>query len=111
MSAVVVSYRLKPGVTPADFERWVREVDQPTLRGLARVKAMDTFRIERPLFGEGTENRGDGPAPSMRYVELFHIPDLAGFLAEDLPGATMQAVLAQFEGFAEAPEFLVAEKL
>ena len=103
MSAVVVSYRLKPGVTPADFERWVREVDQPTLRGLARVKAMDTFRIERPLFGEGD--------PSVRYVELFHIPDLAGFLAEDLPGAAMQAVLAQFEGFAEAPEFLVAEKL
>lgn len=103
MSAVIISYKLKPGVTRADFEHWVRTVDQPALRGLARVKAFDTFRIERRLMGDG--------APSAHYVELFHIPDLAGFMGEDLPGAAMQQVMAQFSGFTEAPEFLVAEKL
>ena len=103
MSAVIISYTLKPGVTPADFENWVRSVDQPTLRGLARVKAFDTFRIERLLMGEG--------APSAHYVELFHIPDLDGFMAEDMAGETMQGIMAQFAGFADSPEFLVAEKL
>ena len=103
MSAVIIRYNLKPGVTPADFEHWVRTVDQPTLRGLARVKAFDTFRIERLLMGEGE--------PSAQYLELFHIPDLAGFMTEDMASAAMQAVMAQFDGFADAPEFLVAEKL
>jgi hypothetical protein len=103
MSAVIISYRLKPGVARADFEHWVRAVDQPTLRGFARVKAFDTFRIERLLIGEDEA--------STHYVELFHIPDLDGFMAEDMPGETMQAIMAQFAGFAEAPEFMVAEKL
>lgn len=103
MSAVIIRYKLNPGVTPADFEHWVRTVDQPTLRGMARVEAFDTFRIERLLMGEGE--------PSANYIELFDIPDLDGFMTEDMAGATMQAVMAQFAGFAEAPEFLVAEKL
>src|ERR1700741_277174 len=103
MSAVIISYRLNPGVTPADFEHWVRTVDQPTPRGMARVKAFDTFRIERLLIGEGE--------PSAHYVELFHIPDLAGFMGEDMAGETMQAIMVQFGGFAAAPEFMVAEKL
>jgi hypothetical protein len=103
MSAVIISYRLKQGVSPADFEHWVRTVDQPTLRGFARVKAFDTFRVERLLMGEGE--------PSVGYVELFHIPDLDGFMAEEMAGAKMQAIMAQFSGFAEAPEFMVAEKL
>jgi hypothetical protein len=103
MSAVIISYKLNPGVTPADFEHWVKTVDQPTLRGFARVKAFDTFRVERLLMGEGE--------PSVQYVELFHIPDLDGFMSEDMTGETMQGMLAQFAGFAAAPEFLVAEKL
>ena len=103
MSAVIISYKLKPGVSPADFEHWVKTVDQPTLRGFARVKAFDTFRIERLLMGEGT--------PSVQYVELFHIPDLDGFMTEEMAGEAMQSVMAQFTGFADAPEFMVAEKL
>jgi hypothetical protein len=103
MSAVIISYKLKQGVTPADFEHWVKTVDQPTLRGLARVKACDTFRVERLLMGEGE--------PSAHYVELFHIPDLDGFMTEDMVGATMQGIMAQFDGFVAVPEFMVAEKL
>jgi hypothetical protein len=103
MSAVIISYRLNPGVTPADFENWVRTVDQPTLRGMARVRAFDTFRVERLLMGEGE--------PSAQYVEIFHIPDLDGFMTEDMAGETMQGIMAQFGGFAAAPEFVVAEKL
>ena len=103
MSAVIISYRLNPGVTPADFEHWVRTVDQPTLRGMARVRTCDTFRVERLLLGKG--------APSAHYVEIFDIPDLDGFMAEDMASGTMQGIMAQFAGFAAAPEFTVAEKI
>ena len=39
---------------------------------------------------------------------MFDIPDLAGFTAEDMPGGTVQGIMGQFMGFAEAPEFLIA---
>jgi hypothetical protein len=103
MAAVIISYRLNPGVTPADFEQWVKTVDQPTMRGMARVTAFDTFRVERLLMGEGE--------PSAAYVEVFDIPDLDGFMTEEMAGAAMQGIMEQFAGFAAAPEFLVATKL
>lgn len=103
MPAIIIKYRLKPGVTPAQFEDWVREEDQPAMRGLERVKAFDTYRIDGMLMGEGQ--------PSVQYIELFDIPDLDGFNDEDMAGETVQQIMGQFMGFAEAPEFLIAQKL
>lgn len=60
MSAIILTYRLKDGVTPADFETWVRETDQPAMRGIERVKAFDTFRVTGLLMGEG--------APSVQHI-------------------------------------------
>ncbi|WP_336981948.1 REDY-like protein HapK [Altererythrobacter fulvus] len=103
MAAIIIKYRLKPGVAQEDFEAWVKNVDQPTMRGIERVKAFDTYRVEGLLVGEGE--------PSVHYVELFDIPDIAGFGSEDMAGATVQQVMGEFTGFADAPEFLLAEKL
>ena len=44
MGAIILKYRLKSGVTQADFEQWVRTVDQPAMRGLTRVQAFNTYR-------------------------------------------------------------------
>ena len=71
MAAIILTYRLLPGVTPADFENWVRTTDQPAMRGIERVKSMDTFRVTGLLMGEGE--------PSVQYVEVFDVPDIAGF--------------------------------
>jgi hypothetical protein len=103
MAAIILTYRLLPGVTPADFENWVKTTDQPTMRGIERVKSMDTFRVTGLLMGEGE--------PSVQYVEVFDVPDLAGFTGEDMGGAAVQSVLGQFMGFADSPEIMVAEKL
>jgi hypothetical protein len=103
MAALILKYRLKDGVTPADFENWVKTIDQPAMRGLARVAAFDTYRVTGLLLGEG--------APSVDYVEVFDIPDLNGFTGQDMPGETVQSVMGAFMGFAEAPEFLIAEKV
>jgi hypothetical protein len=101
MAHLILTYRLKAGVSPADFEAWVRTVDQPAMRGLSRVTRFDTYRVSGLLMGEG--------APSCDYVEIFEISDLAAFTGEDMPGETVQAVMGAFMGFADAPEFLIAE--
>ena len=101
MANVMLLYKLKPGVTQADFESWVRNTDYPAMRGLKRVASYVNHRAERLLMGEGS--------PSVDYVEVFDIPDLDGFVGEDMPGPVVQQIMGQFMGFADAPEFLVVK--
>lgn len=99
MANVMITYKLKAGVSREAFEAWVRGYDYPAMRGLKRVAGFTNHRVERRLIGEG--------APSVDYVEVFDIPDLDGFIAEDLPGETLQTVMGAFMAWVEAPEFLV----
>lgn len=101
MKAIILLYKLKSGVTQADFENWVRTQDYPSMRGLKSVDSFTTYRLEERLLGEGS--------PSQQYVEVFHINDLGAFTGEDMPGETVQSIMGQFMGFAEAPEFIIAE--
>ena len=98
-----ILYTLKDGVTPEQFETWVRTTDQPAMRGLARVQSFRTYRAERLLMGEG--------APGVAYIEAFAIPDLDGFTAEDMGGETVQKVMGEFMGFVEAPQFIVVSEV
>lgn len=101
MTTLILKYRLQAGLTAADFEQWVKTVDHPSMRGLTRVKRFETYRVTGLLLGSGQ--------PSADYIEVFDIDDFAGFTGEDMPGKTVQAVMGQFMGFADAPEFMIAE--
>jgi hypothetical protein len=103
MAYLLLRYNLKDGVSPADFEKWVKETDQPTMRSLKSVKAFDTWRATGLLMGEG--------APSQSYFEIFEISDFDAFTSQDMPGDAVQAIMGQFMGFADNPEFVIAEKL
>jgi hypothetical protein len=103
MAFLLLRYNLKDGVAPADFEQWVREVDQPAIRSLQRVKAFETYRATGLLMGDG--------APSQSYFEIFEIDDMAGFTGEDMAGSTLQSIMAEFMGFADNPEFTIAERI
>ncbi|WP_088310982.1 REDY-like protein HapK [Novosphingobium sp. B 225] len=103
MATIILKYRLKHGVSRDEFETWVKTTDHPVMRGLSSVAAFDTYRVTGLLMGEG--------APSVEYVELFDIADLAAFTGTDMPGDTVQGIMGQFMGFADAPEFLLADKL
>lgn len=103
MSYLLLRYHLKDGVTPTQFEAWVKEVDQPTMRGLARVASFDTWRVTGLLMGEGT--------PQQSYFEIFEITDLAAFGSEDMAGEVVQGIMGAFMGYVENPEFSIAEKL
>lgn len=103
MSNVMITYKLKPGVTRDAFEAWVRTYDYPNIRGIKRVAAFTNHRVERLLIGEG--------APSMDYVEVFDIPDLDGFTAEDLGSDHLQAVMGEFMARVDDPQFLVVSPI
>ncbi|PKP81100.1 MAG: REDY-like protein HapK [Alphaproteobacteria bacterium HGW-Alphaproteobacteria-18] len=96
-------YTLKEGVTPEAFEQWVTETDYPAMRALERVQSFRTYRAERLLMGEG--------APGVAYIEAFAIPDLDGFIAEDMGGDTVQSIMGEFMGFAEAPQFIIVSEV
>ena len=98
-----ILYALKEGVTPEQFEEWVVTTDQPAMRGLARVQSFRTYRAERLLVGEGT--------PGIAYIEAFSIPDLEGFTTEDMAGETVQAIMGDFMGLAEAPQFIIVSEV
>jgi REDY-like protein HapK len=99
MTNLILRYRLKAGVTPADFEIFVKTVDHPSMRGLKRVQRFDTYRITGMLIG----------TQSCDYVEVFEINDFGGFTTEDMAGSTVQGVIGTFMGFVDEPEFMIAE--
>jgi REDY-like protein HapK len=103
MAYLMLRYNLKDGVSREDFETWVKDTDQPTMRALKSVKSFETWRATGLLIGEG--------APSQDYFEIFEIGDLDAFTGEDMPGDAVQAIMGQFAGFAANPEFVLAEKL
>jgi hypothetical protein len=102
MSKIILTYKLKAGVSQADFETWIRTRDYPTMRGLARVASYVNHRVTGMLLDPSAK------AP-IDYVEVFDVPDLAGFMGEDFGGAAVQAILGEFMGFAQDPQIMVAE--
>ncbi len=103
MAKLVLLYKLKDGVDRTEFETWVLATDYPTMRGLKRVASFANHRVRGLLIGGG--------APSADYVEIFDIPDLDGFIREDMGGAIVQGIMGQFMGFAAAPEFLIVDEV
>jgi REDY-like protein HapK len=103
MKYLILRYNLRDGVTHDAFEAWVRTSDHPAMRSLKRVDRFDTFRVTGLLMGDG--------APSAAYYELFEISDLDTFVANDMPGATVQAIMGAFMTMVDNPEFNIAEAI
>jgi len=103
MPNLILSYTLKPGVTKARFEAWVRDTDYPAMRGLRRVSSFTTYRAEALLVGEGK--------PPVDYVELFPIEDMDGFTREDMPGDTVQRIMGEFFTHVDNPAFMIVSEV
>ncbi len=100
-TTLLVLFNLKEGVTEADYERFARQLDVPTVGALASV---DSFRVYRTSGLLGSE-----AAPPYRYVETIDVSDLDGLFA-DLGSDTMQKIAAQFQAFADNPIFMLSDK-
>lgn len=103
MAKLFLLYPLKPGVTKETYEAWTRATDYPQMRGLKRVSSFTTNRVRGLLMGEG--------AVGIDYIEAFDIPDLDGFIAEDMGGAVVQSVMQQFMGYVDNPRFIIADEV
>lgn len=101
MAQLILTYHLRPGVAHETYQAWVRNVDYPTMRGLKRVASYTNYRVEK-------QATGDAPLP-FSYMELFDIPDMAGFLAEDMGSDVVQKVMGEFMGHVENPNFLLSD--
>jgi hypothetical protein len=85
--------RLAPGVSSADYERWVREVDYPKARSLKSIESYTVVRLE----GHLREATGALPAD---YLEAVVVTDLEEYRAElETPSAGREEFLAQLRSY------------
>nr|WP_010130710.1 hypothetical protein [Microbulbifer agarilyticus] len=99
---IVVLFNLKPGVNPSDYEQWANTTDLPTVRDLASVNQFSVLRTTG-LLGV------DAPAP-YQYVELLEVNSMEK-LGADVSSETMRRVAAEFQQFADNPQFILTESI
>lgn len=98
MQKVLVMFNLREGVDPAEYERWARESDLPTARGLPAVHSFEVYR-------SGGHMRTGEPGP-YQYIEWLEISDATELGANVEASEAMQAVVRAFGEFADNPQFI-----
>jgi len=99
---IVVLFNLKPGTDVAAYEQWARTRDMPHVRALTSIDDFQVFRATGLL--------GTDAAPPYRYIEIIDINDMDDF-GKDAGSETMQNVAAEFQAFADNPQFILTEQL
>ncbi|MCA0900874.1 REDY-like protein HapK [Microbulbifer agarilyticus] len=99
---IVVLFNLKPGVNPSDYEQWANTTDLPTVRDLASVNQFSVLRSTGLL--------GSDASSPYQYVELLEVNDMEK-LGADVSSETMQRVAAEFQQFADNPQFILTEAI
>ena len=97
MTTMVVLLRLKEGVEPEDYERWVLERYAPEVRSLLSVSDWRNHRVTG-LLGSDAE-------PPYRYVVTLEVEDLGG-LGRDMSGEETQRLLDELHEYADATQLL-----
>lgn len=99
---IIVLFNLKAGADAGAYENWARTTDIPGVRALASV---DDFQVYR-----ATGLLGSDASPPFQYIETIDVPDMAAFVA-DVGSDAVQKVAAEFQAFADNPQFLLTETL
>ena len=100
---IICLFNLKPGVDVAEYEDWAKTRDIPTVNGLGSVQRF-TVHKATGVFGD------DAAKPHFEYVEVIDITGMDAFVA-DISTEDFQAAAAPFQGFADAPQFILTEDL
>lgn len=99
---IIVLFNLKPDIDPATYENWARTTDIPGVNGLPSVS---DFQVHR-----ATGILGSDAPPPYAYFEVIDITDMEAFGA-DASSEAVQKVAAQFQQFADNPQFILTETL
>ncbi|MEO0574020.1 MAG: REDY-like protein HapK [Pseudomonadota bacterium] len=102
MTYIVVLFNLASDADLAKYEAWARATDLPTVNGLKSVDAFDVFKANGVL--------GSDAPPPFQYVEIIAVNDMQTF-GEEVGTETMQKVAGEFRAFADAPVFMLTQKL
>lgn len=102
MTTLIVLFNLKADADRDAYERWAESTDLPTVRGLSSCDGFDLYKVTG-LLG------ADGKAP-YEYVEMISVNDMLRF-GEEVAGETMQRVAAEFQAFADAPVFMLTDRI
>lgn len=99
---IVALFNLKEDVSPADYERWAKRVDLPTVNGLKSIDKFEVFRATGLLASEAK--------PPYDYIEIIDVGDMNEF-GQEVASQTMQKVAAEFRAMAADLVFILTEKL
>ena len=98
MTTIVVLVRLREGVEPEDYERWVLEKYAPAVRGLPSVSDWRNHRVTGLL--------GSAKSPPFHYVVTLGVEDLEG-LGRDVSGDVMRRLLGELHEYADATQLMM----
>jgi hypothetical protein len=82
--------RLRDGVNPADYERWVREVDYPLARSLPTIESYVVTRLDGVMGG------GEAPYDYLEVVEITNYEDYKASLGG---GPEMEEFFQQWSSY------------
>ena len=99
---IVVLFNLKADAAPDAYENWAKTTDIPTVNALGSVSSFSVVRTTGLL--------GKDEAAPYQYVELLEVADMEKF-GEEVSTDTMRSVAAEFQAFADNPQFILTESL
>ena len=101
MTIMVVLVNLREGVSPENYERWVKESYTPAVKTVPSVRDWRAYRVGSLLASDNT--------PPYRYAVIVDISDLAQ-LGRDMKSEEMRRLLSELHRFAEVVQ-LMSERL
>jgi hypothetical protein len=99
---IVALFNLKQGLDAADYEKWAKSTDLPTVNGLRSVEDFKVFRAAGLL--------GSDAKPPYQYIEIIDVGDMSLF-GEEVSSETMQKVAGEFQAMADDLVFILTEEL
>ena len=99
---IIVLFNLKADVDPAAYENWARTTDIPGVNALASVKDFQVHRATGVL--------GSDAPPPYAYFEVIDVADMDAF-GGDAASEAVKKMAAEFQQFADNPQFILTETL
>lgn len=100
---IICLFNLKEGVDISEYEEWARTRDIPAVNGLRSVERF-TVHKATGVFGD------DRATPHFDYIEIIDILGIDEFVG-DISTEDFQAAAAPFQGYADAPQFILTKDL
>jgi DNA-binding Lrp family transcriptional regulator len=97
---MIVLVKLKEGVDPEDYERWILDSYAPAVRDLPSVEDWRDYRVSGLL--------GSDASPPYQYVVTLDVKDLDQ-LGRDMTGEEMQKLFSELHDLADITQ-ITAER-